>query len=176
MPCGACAPVAEWRCRDVQRAASFSTAFALERMVARGCSRLKLYANISEQRGLGAWQRCWGSALHSSNSVLNRISWTRTAWTCSFLVPDSRVVWRKALIWVMTLRKSADKKAKRKRAGKRGLRKHTRFTKAGTTTDGIVNAVMRSPECGHEESGAAAEIPSHPSWILGDVTPERTRR
>ena len=44
----------------------------------------------------------------------------------------------------MTLRKSADKKAKRKRAGKRGLRKHTRFTKAGTTTDGIVNAVMRS--------------------------------
>ena len=100
--------------------------------------------------GLGAWQRCWGSALRYSNSVLNRISWTRTALTCSFLVPDSRVVWRKALIWVMTLRKSADKKAKRKRAGKRGLRKHTRFTKAGTTTDGIVNGVMRSPErwCG----------------------------
>ena len=147
MPCGACAPVAEWRCRDVQRAASFSTAFALERMVARGCSRLKLYANISEQRGLGAWQRCWGSALRYSNSVLNRISWTRTALTCSFLVPNSRVV---SDLFRMTLRKSADKKAKRKRAGKRGRRKLTYFTKAGTTTDGIVNGVMRSPErwCG----------------------------
>ena len=51
MPCGACAPVAEWRCRDVQLAASFSTALALERMVARGCSRLKLYANYIGAEG-----------------------------------------------------------------------------------------------------------------------------